>query len=141
MKDRSDDPSHHERTLLPQSYISLPSSLACNHYFKNKSRRAGVLRSRTLLWGLRLTWSTRLRSCSSVFCCRWTGPARSRARRFPRSGRGGSPTSPRWGWRPPSPQTRLSGCCGCYTNQSNPEILNINTVLMKLYEHLYKKDF
>ena len=25
MKDRSDDPSHHERTLLPQSYISLPS--------------------------------------------------------------------------------------------------------------------
>ena len=25
MKDRSDDPSHHERTLLPQSYISLSS--------------------------------------------------------------------------------------------------------------------
>ena len=25
MKDRSDDPSHHERTLLPQSYISLPT--------------------------------------------------------------------------------------------------------------------
>ena len=24
MKDRSDDPSHNERTLLPQSYISLP---------------------------------------------------------------------------------------------------------------------
>ena len=23
MKDRPDDPSHHERTLLPQSYISL----------------------------------------------------------------------------------------------------------------------
>ena len=23
MKDQSDDPSHHERTLLPQSYISL----------------------------------------------------------------------------------------------------------------------
>ena len=27
MKDRSDDPSHHERTLLPQSYISLCSSV------------------------------------------------------------------------------------------------------------------
>ena len=27
MKDRSDDPSHHERTLLPRSYISLPSSV------------------------------------------------------------------------------------------------------------------
>ena len=25
MKDRSDDPSHHERTLLPWSYISLPN--------------------------------------------------------------------------------------------------------------------
>ena len=24
MKDQSDDPSHHEQTLLPQSYISLP---------------------------------------------------------------------------------------------------------------------
>ena len=24
MKDQSDDPSHHERMLLPQSYISLP---------------------------------------------------------------------------------------------------------------------
>ena len=24
IKDRSDDPSHHERTLFPQSYISLP---------------------------------------------------------------------------------------------------------------------
>ena len=27
MKDRSDDPSHHERTLLPRSYISLPKNL------------------------------------------------------------------------------------------------------------------
>ena len=26
MKDRSNDPSHHERTLLPGSYISLPLS-------------------------------------------------------------------------------------------------------------------
>ena len=25
MKDRSDDPSHYERTLLPRSYISLPA--------------------------------------------------------------------------------------------------------------------
>ena len=27
MKDRSDDPSHHERMLLPLSYISLPNSI------------------------------------------------------------------------------------------------------------------
>ena len=37
--DRSDDPSHHERTLLPQSYISLPtininSFVSLNKYFK-----------------------------------------------------------------------------------------------------------
>ena len=29
MKDRSDDPSHHERTLLRRSYISLPSLQDC----------------------------------------------------------------------------------------------------------------
>ena len=29
MKDRSDDPSHHERTLLPRSYISLPPLFGC----------------------------------------------------------------------------------------------------------------
>ena len=29
MKDRSDDPSHHERTLLPRSYISLPQPEGC----------------------------------------------------------------------------------------------------------------
>ena len=28
MKDRSDDPSHHERTLLPRSYISLLLEIA-----------------------------------------------------------------------------------------------------------------
>ena len=27
MKDRSDDPSHHERTLSPRSYISLVSAI------------------------------------------------------------------------------------------------------------------
>ena len=29
MKDRSDDPSHHERTLLPRSYISLSRLYEC----------------------------------------------------------------------------------------------------------------
>ena len=29
MKDRSDDPSHHKRTLLPRSYISLLADLKC----------------------------------------------------------------------------------------------------------------
>ena len=29
MKDRSDDPSHHERTLLPRSYNSLPREETC----------------------------------------------------------------------------------------------------------------
>ena len=31
MKDRSDDPSHHERTLLPRSYISLLDSRNCEN--------------------------------------------------------------------------------------------------------------
>ena len=30
MKDRSDDPSHHERTLLPRSYISLRDAMGWN---------------------------------------------------------------------------------------------------------------
>ena len=29
MKDRSNNPFHHERTLLPRSYISLPQSRDC----------------------------------------------------------------------------------------------------------------
>ena len=29
MKDRSDDPSHHERTLLPRSYILVPWNIDC----------------------------------------------------------------------------------------------------------------
>ena len=40
MKDQSDDPSHHERTLLPRSYISLPrineSAMNKGKYFKNR---------------------------------------------------------------------------------------------------------
>ena len=32
MMDRSDDPSHHERMLLPRSYISLPTSLGHDIY-------------------------------------------------------------------------------------------------------------
>ena len=31
MKDRSDDPSHHERTLLPRSYISLLQTLVTGY--------------------------------------------------------------------------------------------------------------
>ena len=33
MKDRSDDPSHHERTLLPHSYISLLQQTRSRFYF------------------------------------------------------------------------------------------------------------
>ena len=42
MKDRSDDPSHHERTLLPRSYISL------NHGVPAGSRNSSM----SPLWGL-----------------------------------------------------------------------------------------
>ena len=36
MKDRSDDPSHHERTLLPRSYISLPNCPVHKSLFRIK---------------------------------------------------------------------------------------------------------
>ena len=36
MKDRSDDPSHHERTLLPRSYISLPRSISESSDYGNE---------------------------------------------------------------------------------------------------------
>ena len=35
MKDRSDDPSHHERTLLPRNYISLPNTNSADVYCFN----------------------------------------------------------------------------------------------------------
>ena len=35
MKDRSDDPSHHERTLLPRSYISLHAAMDTNNNVKD----------------------------------------------------------------------------------------------------------
>ena len=40
MKDRSDDPSHHERTLLPRSYILLLGGQMHKHNYKqiNNSR-------------------------------------------------------------------------------------------------------
>ena len=34
MKDRSDDPSHHERTLLPRSYISLLITLVNTEFWQ-----------------------------------------------------------------------------------------------------------
>ena len=36
MKDRSDDPSHHERTLLPRSSVAI-KSLLCSHATANRS--------------------------------------------------------------------------------------------------------
>ena len=39
MKDRSDDPSHHERTLLPRSYISLPAPMRYDRIVIVKSSR------------------------------------------------------------------------------------------------------
>ena len=37
MKDRSDDPLHHERTLLPRSYISLPPNTKFPSHFRTPS--------------------------------------------------------------------------------------------------------
>ena len=46
MKDRSDDTSNHERTLLPRSYSSLPVSLiSTKHYIVIFSSRVGLVRT------------------------------------------------------------------------------------------------
>ena len=44
MKDRSDDTSHHERTLLPRSYISLPGSKEGNVLLINDALNTFYLR-------------------------------------------------------------------------------------------------
>ena len=51
MKDRSNDPSHHERTLLPRSYISLPvnGKLYLKPFCKdNKGRKLSYCKDRAL---------------------------------------------------------------------------------------------
>ena len=49
MKDQSDDPSHHEQTLLPRSYVSLPSNykssylgFCCHHPTESLMELPGV---------------------------------------------------------------------------------------------------
>ena len=59
MKDRSDDPSHHERTLLPRSYISLL-------YHQRKSERGGGDSCVIKIFGV---LNSERRSCES----RWGG--------------------------------------------------------------------
>ena len=45
MKDRSDDPSHHDRTLLPRSYISLHSSMSPRWMIDPTTHRTTIERS------------------------------------------------------------------------------------------------
>ena len=46
MKDRSDDPSHHEQTLLPRSYISLPQK-------RKKEKSIGYMNhSASMCWNM-----------------------------------------------------------------------------------------
>ena len=55
MKDRSDDPSHHERTLLPLSYISLPPcqvrGQSYRWYRPNRQRPKDELPAHCTVWG------------------------------------------------------------------------------------------
>ena len=43
MKDRSDDPSHHERTLLPRSYISLRFIMISRPTFHGSNNPLGIV--------------------------------------------------------------------------------------------------
>ena len=49
MKDRSEGPSHHERTLLPQSYISLPGGRREGGEWTSCSRNVAVVVADTTL--------------------------------------------------------------------------------------------
>ena len=72
MKDRSDNPSHHERTLLPRSYISLPNILydekknpktpQQNHKKTHEKTSSSLLRV-----DLALTAHLQMLSCNSIY--------------------------------------------------------------------------
>ena len=66
MKDRSDDPSHHERKLLPQSYISLPMSCrgAAGLYFIPPNTTMNIPKSVELL-EQKLTLHVLIHGCSN----------------------------------------------------------------------------
>ena len=54
MKDRSDDPSHHERTLLPQSYISFPKVVIFVFKYMLKQHCHIIKKQHLLLYELEL---------------------------------------------------------------------------------------
>ena len=60
MKDRSDDPSHHERTLLPRSYTSLRLIV------KDENRSCHFIGYFVQLAATDLLYTSSHRSCSSV---------------------------------------------------------------------------
>ena len=72
MKDRSDDLSHHERTLLPRSYISLPCVNCVNHEPYRRQQHPNVvnvpLSSADIFWEV---WKivTRFLIFSAWFVC------------------------------------------------------------------------
>ena len=85
MKDRSDDPSHHERALLPWSYILLPvrymhlsewncptNKLHVRRYFvvKKRVRNAACNDhwSRSPVWRHQLLWEVRFETLSTSAC-------------------------------------------------------------------------
>ena len=73
MKDRSDDPSHHERMLLPQSYILLLEN--GRHYCQCRLLKLATSKNRTFylvlwmsqFWGISL--KTYMCICLSVCVC------------------------------------------------------------------------
>ena len=71
MKDRPDDPSHHERTLLPRSYISL---LPFKEGDPPQSPNARALRNQTNVVGcvyvcVRVRFRCWLCVCGGLCCC------------------------------------------------------------------------
>ena len=60
MKDRSDDPSCHERMLLPGSYISLPTYKEGNILFNSLVKHISVTIEWCLTYGLFFSFSSKI---------------------------------------------------------------------------------
>ena len=74
MKDRSEDPSRHERTLLPRNYISLPRIYGWlwqnSWLIVSKHKRLPCLWAWTLLRRRGCSWCCRTRRCVKTTSCR-----------------------------------------------------------------------
>ena len=116
MKDRSDDPSHHERTLLPRSYISLISLMTT--YITRKNNTLPLLRQ------VRSEQAVVAHACHGYRC---------RPSPVPLSGTGISSASLSGSFIYITPTDRISYLS---TRQSGREVLDESNIVPMIYQML-----